>query len=82
MYLKSVIKLNTTNKLGVIITTDMFDKEEQLLTLFFATAYGKQLWSETDGTVNQLVSNSSLKCINNSQILNPHDMFQYWKNNI
>ena len=65
-----------------MITIGMFDKEEQLLTLFFAATYGKQLCGETDGTVNQLVSNASLKCINNSQILNPHDMFQYWKNNI
>ena len=50
VYLKSVIKLNTTNKLGVMITIGMFDKEEQLLTLFFAATYGKQLCSETDGT--------------------------------
>ena len=32
--------------------------------------------------MKQLVSHDSLRCINNSQILNPHYMFQYCKNNI
>ena len=32
--------------------------------------------------MKRLISNASLQCINNSQILNPHDMFQYCKKNI
>ena len=32
--------------------------------------------------MKQLVSNASLKCINNSQILNPYHMFQYCENSI
>ena len=80
--MKSVIKLNTAVKLEASITIDTFDQEDQLLILFFATSHGKQLCSGIGGTLNWLVSNASLPCINNSQILNPHDMFQYGKNNI
>ena len=44
--------------------------------VYFATSHGKQPCDRIGGTVKQLVSNASLQCINNSQILNPHDMFQ------
>ena len=44
--------------------------------MYFATSHGKQPCDRIGGTVKQLVSNASLQCINNSQILNPHDMFQ------
>ena len=50
--------------------------------MFFATSHGKQPCDGIEGTVKQLVSNASLQCINNTQILNPHDMFQYCKKNI
>ena len=50
--------------------------------MYFATSHGKQPCDRIGGTVKQLVSNASLQCINNSQILNPHDMFQYCKKNI
>ena len=46
--------------------------------MFFAPRHGKQP-CRIGSTVKQLVSNASLQCINNSQILNPHDMFQYCK---
>ena len=46
--------------------------------MFFAPRHGKQPCG-IGSTVKQLVSNASLQCINNSQILNPHDMFQYCK---
>ena len=50
--------------------------------VFFATSHGKQPCDGIGGTVKRLVSNASLQCINNSQILNPHDMFKYCKKNI
>ena len=46
---------------------------------FFATSHGKQPCDGIGCTVKQLVSNASLQRINNSQILNPHDMFQNCK---
>ena len=47
--------------------------------VFFATSHGKQPCDGIGGTVKRLVSNASLQRINNSQILNPHDMIQYCK---
>ena len=42
--------------------------------MFFATSHGKQPCDGIGCTVKQLVSNASLQRINNSQILNPHDV--------
>ena len=47
--------------------------------MFFATSHGKQPCDGTGSTMKQLVSNASLQCSNNPQILNPHCMFQYCK---
>ena len=38
--------------------------------LFFATSHGKQLCNGLWGKVKRLVSNASLHCVNNSQIIN------------
>ena len=50
--------------------------------VFFAISHGKQPCNGIGGTVKWLVSYASLQCLNNFQILNPHDMFQYCKKNI
>ena len=50
--------------------------------VFFALSHGKQTCDGIGGSKKQLVPNAILQCINNSPILNPHDMFQYCKNNI
>ena len=47
--------------------------------VLFATSHGKQPCYGIGGTLKRLVSNASLQCINNSQIFNPHGMFQYCK---
>ena len=47
--------------------------------VFFATSHGKQSCDGIGGTVRWFASNASLQCIDNSQIFNPHDMFQYCK---
>ena len=49
--------------------------------VLFATSHGKQPCDGIGGTVKQLVSNASLKCDLNDQILSPNDMFQFCKEN-
>ena len=57
-------------------------KTVKICKTYATTSHGKQPCNGVGGTVKCLVSNTSLQCINKSQIHNPHDMFQYCKNNI
>ena len=68
------VKIYATNATTSLTTTQMLNG------CFFATRQGKQPCDGIGGTVKQLVSNASLQCIMDSQILNPHDVSVLQKN--
>ena len=49
---------------------------------FFATSHGKSPCDGIGGTVKRLVARASLQAPINNQILTPHDMYNWLKNNV
>ena len=71
-----------TLKICATYATTSLTATQNAKLVFFGTTHWNHPCDGTGGTVKQLVSNASLQCINNYQILNPDDMFQYCENNI